>query len=66
MGWGDGLDMYKQLEGGFGSMCAILTMYGLGKKMDHKLKNKKNQIELIYSIRLDELIILVWSNVKIG
>ena len=29
MGWGDGLDMYQQLLGGFGSMRAILPMRGL-------------------------------------
>ena len=39
------------------------------KKMGQKLKTKKNQEELSYchhSIRLVELIILVWSDVKIG
>ena len=29
---GDGLDMYQQLEGGFGSMLAILPILGLGAK----------------------------------
>ena len=34
MGRGDGLDMYLQLEGGFGTMRAILPMWmwGLGAK----------------------------------
>ena len=36
---GDGLKMYQQLEGGFGSMRAILTMWGLGAKKGQKLKS---------------------------
>ena len=40
-GWGDVLDMYPQLEGGFGSMHAILPMRGLGAKNGSKTENLK-------------------------
>ena len=36
---GDGLDMNQQLECGFGSMCAILSMWGLGPKNGSKTAN---------------------------
>ena len=36
MGWGDGLGMYQQLDGGFGSIRAILPIWGLGAKMGQK------------------------------
>ena len=38
---GDGLDMYQQLEGGFGSMRAILPIWGLGAKNGSKTENLK-------------------------
>ena len=41
MGWGDGLDMYPQLEGGFGTMHAILPILGLGAKKGAKTENLK-------------------------
>ena len=45
MGRGDGLDMYPQLEGGFGFMRVILPMWGLGAKYGSKTKSLKNEIE---------------------
>ena len=42
--WGDGLDMYPKLEGGFESMRAMLPISE--QKMDHKLAAKRNEIEL--------------------
>ena len=39
MGWGDGLEMYPQLEGGFGSMRAMLPMWGFGAKNGAKTKS---------------------------
>ena len=51
---GHGLDMFQQLQGGFGSMRAILPISGLRAK-----NGSKTGI-------LDELIILMWSDVKIG
>ena len=47
--------MYLQLEGGFGSMRAILTMLGLGAKMGRKLKEMRCSLWLSFlhhSIRL--------------
>ena len=63
------LGMYPQLEGGFGSMRAILPMWGLRANNGLKPKTKRNEVELSFlhrSIRLHDLIILVWSDVKIG
>ena len=49
---GDGLDMFQQLKGGFGSMQAILPIWGLGAKNGSKTETKKNKIELsFYTIR---------------
>ena len=42
MGWGDGMDMFQQLEGGFGTMRAILSMWAceaLEQKMGQEPKN---------------------------
>ena len=39
---GDCLDMYQQLEGGFGSMRAILPILGLGEKNGSKTETLKN------------------------
>ena len=41
MGWGDGLDMFQQLEGGFRYMRIILPMWGLGAKNGSKTENLK-------------------------
>ena len=38
---GDGLDKYQQLEGGFGSISAILPMRGLRAKNGSKAENLK-------------------------
>ena len=76
-GLGDGLDMNQQLEGGFGPMRAILPIKSEVPelKMSQKPKTLKNEIELsclqfilfeIVSSDLEKLIILMWSDVKIG
>ena len=50
--------MYPQLEGGFGTMRAILPK-------NRKLKEMRQSLAFLqHSIRLHELIILVWSDVK--
>ena len=44
--------MFQQLKGGFGSMQAILPIWGLGAKNGSKTETKKNKIELsFYTIR---------------
>ena len=59
IGWGDGLAV--------NSMRVVLGL--CGAKMGRNSKARRNDIELSilhHSIRLDELIILMCSNVKIG
>ena len=65
----DGLDMYQQPEGGFRSMRIARNIAHAGHRIKNKskTKTKRNKMELKRnSIRLDKLIILVWSDVKIG
>ena len=71
MGWGDDLDMYQQLEGGLRSMRIAQNTAHVRpwSKNGSKTKNLKDTIGLSclqHSIRLVELIILMWSVVKIG
>ena len=64
---GDGLGMYQQLEGGFRLHARNTAHVRPRSKKGSKLY--KNEIALSYfhhSIRLNELIILMWSDVKIG